>query len=856
MKTTVNLNDVRKFFEKKFKGVYRVFRKWEADGKWFKLGVRIPRATDPREGNGLIDRVPGLMVGEIMIPERVQLTSTRTIYDGDGNGRRVTEINLVQCHEFIVKAMEHFVKMGYQPVFTKATSMKPVGKSTYIQVNLVPLSFANEFAKDEPAEIRGMAAVINWLNAKNLLPVGFQGIPWEKIGGCSKYLNHPFIGERAVVVVCLNAADIKTTMPKGADGQCYVAEGAYDLLWDLDALTKAGWNAEKVASLTETRVAKPVLFGTGAFGKGDVVPLNDDMWTEMFPGVPASIDGKAVIVADENFVKFGFVAGNVVETVIGLHDAPLFAPYVKSVDGTTVLRMNFTGEILEAIVSGSLGRLSDLKTRLVEEGTDFLFDRGRAHLGEEGFVLDKEKDFTRAIFNESKVSEKIEKVHQRILEGALNTPVLYASAYAVSPVGSVAEDYLNGKYNHLDVLVCGDEFNKIAKELRHALRTAKGLSAADVFCWEVIGGELRRVIKAGTLIRFPKISPFGATSIRVIEDSRIAKGGYCVDPRVWMTLMLGDYDGDTVTLYWWLEAGVVGLTPSLEMIAKVPVPKGAKKTAYAKNALEILAGQYTCQAGTGLVDTLAFGELLQHVVQPGSDIPARDITLKGCEALQSLLDGNKYSIQYPNGELSAIPGFARILRGKDWNDMVTNRKARYTNVRDFLPIVKSMVPGRRNPVVKGFKSRTSRLMAKLIHRAVAVCYGLSYNNPVVAPTGSEWKGHWFVSMMSIRNQFSTFGSTPDELKELFAAFSTRMVRDWLELPASVTDPVILAEAAATKFASELSSGKIQGGRWFNSFIAELQSATSMDFGKVSVFAPYSYKVQAQYTAKVKHTPSA
>jgi hypothetical protein len=185
-----------------------------------------------------------------------------------------------------------------------------------------------------------------------------------------------------------------------------------------------------------------------------------------------------------------------------------------------------------------------------------------------------------------------------------------------------------------------------------------------------------------------------------------------------------------------------------------------------------------------------------------------------------------------------------------------NRKARYNNVRDFLPIVKSVVPGRRNPVVCGFKTRTSRLMAKLIHRAVAVCYGISYNGPVTAPTGSDWKGHWFVNMMSIRNQFSTFGSTPDELKELFAAFSARLVRDWLELPAGVTDPVILAEAAATKFASELGIGKIQGGRWFNSFIAELQSATGMDFGKVSVFAPYAYKVQAQYNAKVTHTPSA
>lgn len=457
-------------------------------------------------------------------------------------------------------------------------------------------------------------------------------VPLDKLGGLSKYLNHGWVGKPTVVEVAIIANDPRR------DGNAFCRRADFHRIVNVESLPGI-WQQGKITQLAKARVVKPVLFGESLFAKGTLVPVSDEEWVKLGGSLEES--PVPVVLADRNFVKFldesTMLPSGRYAAWCGLHDAPQFAAgEERRIGFSTILRMFF--DDLNKVKEELLANLGDLRDRLTKEGYEWLVS---TQVEDSQEVLEKDKWISQAIFSARKAKEKLGLIQKKMFQYVFSLKARFISGYAVAPFGSIREDYDSGKFRITDLLVHPADYRVYARNL--------GVSAAEAEEGIVV-----------TTIRFPKLHVHGAWKGRLKADARAPRGGIIVS-EIWAKLGFGDYDGDTVSCYRF-NSGVTGVVPlTRRVLDEFPEIKGKTLGSFTPDAHEVLASGLSCQALTGVVDSISFANQLQihctgRVLSP----------LLGIPEMQTILDGIKKPITSDwFSPIPSLPLWSKIVRGKD-----------------------------------------------------------------------------------------------------------------------------------------------------------------------------------------------
>lgn len=554
-------------------------------------------------------------------------------------------------------------QFGMYPVFTKPAGIKKVYsislKSMVEEVKY--LAVDQEFvvkhnglsAKGE----EGIAAVLNFLHAKGIIPVDYVNCDRAKLGAFSKYLNHDWAGTLQDVYMCVLPKKV-TVLGVEADGHAYVNETIWTQL--ITGFGILPWKPEKVADLKHPRVIKPVALGS-VYGKGTLVPLSDAVWNTMFPGIPATVNGKPTIVADRNFCKLvdpskkPNAKGNTwLVSKLGLHDSPMFGIKKVMVKPSTMVRMSLTNNQIETWAEIVQANLLELEYKIQQEGPEFLALRNIFEDdGEYGAsnTLDKDAWLTQGILRNSDAVKARKEAMAGLMETSAAIPAYQFSGYAVAPTKELALLYANGTVSHLDCFV-------------NPLDYAEFLALDGMA--ELTNSETLFVIG-----RFPAINPMAFHQGKLIPSTLVPRRGIVCHPVVGLPKAL-DYDGDTLNVRFYPDFKGLGHTYSLKDIQSVPLAKGANATEFpAGDYARIMVQQIYCQSATGLVDSAALSALVSYTNSNPAVVPYWAPFEIPAEDLQTLLTGAKKAVELPECAIKGKDLWLKIISGKDtgWQNL-------------------------------------------------------------------------------------------------------------------------------------------------------------------------------------------
>lgn len=529
----------------------------------------------------------------------------------------------------------------------------------------------------------------------------------DDIGKMFKYGNHEWFGNPlAVLVKRIATADSGDSR---YDGMAFCAISEYRRLIDIESLRDV-WAEEKIKLLEEPRVIKPVLFGPAVFGKGILVPIPDREFISRGGSLGEPIP---MILADDNFVKLSDPQKEIQPGVylgwMGIHDAPVFAEAdIRKITASVLLRLVFDKKEQQLVNDEFTKNLQSLRKRAMAEGLDFLISENFTGEEEDEDCLEKDLWLHQAIFTGKLAAKKKQVIARKAMNYVFNLKAVFSSGYAVSPTGSLADRYTNGRYKFNTVLLHPAQFKAFRKK---------------------VGADRKADAVTATVLRHPKLHLLGAWECQVMADPLVPRGAVVVHPDLWMNLGMGDHDGDTVTIYKFRN-GVIGAAPlTQEMAQAFPKVKGATPGTFKGARLEqIIASAMACQAAVGYIDSLAFmAQLDNHLKgkEVVTEAMAAGFDLRGLFETQTLLTGIKKPVSTAEfSALRSIPLWTKVMRGKEASVQNPRAKGEFIDWTEGLDLVAADAVG--TPY------------SDLISSVIATLKGIKVVEPTMAGELSRW----------------------------------------------------------------------------------------------------------------------